>query len=45
VLLIAALIADLAGWVYGRAYHDWTPLLIAVPAGLAIVWLHRHDWL
>lgn len=45
MLLIAALIADLAGWVYGRAYHNWWPLVIAIVAGPLVIWLHRRDLL
>jgi hypothetical protein len=45
VLLIAAILADLACWTYGRAYHNWWPLVIAIFAGPLVIWLHRRDLL
>jgi hypothetical protein len=45
VLLIAAILADLACYVYGKQMHNWWPLVIAIPAGPLVIWLHRRDLL
>lgn len=42
MLLAITLIWDVACWDIGTSQHDWAPFLISVPAGLAIVWIHRH---
>lgn len=45
MLLISWLLACLAGWTYGRVTGDWWPLVITVPSGPVVIWLHRHGFL
>jgi hypothetical protein len=44
-VLIIAILVDLGLWDLGHATHNWKPLAIGIPAGLAVVWLHRRDYL
>jgi hypothetical protein len=44
-VLIIAVLVDIGLWDYGHTTHNWKPLAIGIPAGLAVVWLHRRGWL